>query len=142
MKINLPSNNHGQSLVEMALLLPVLLLLTVVTLDLGRGIYYYSVVYNAAREGARYGIIDPNDYTGIDNAARKLSIGLDPVKLYIDSCECGKPCVGNISCPANLKNIISVKATYTFQLVTPLANLITGKTQYSLESTSMMSIER
>lgn len=142
MRIKLSSINRGQSLVELALLLPVLLLLTVVTFDLGRGIYYYSVVYNAAREGARYGIIDPNDYAGIDSAARRLAVGVDPAKFSVVSCECGKTCVGSNSCAPNLKNILSVKVTYTFQLVTPLANLVTGKTQYSLNSTSMMSIER
>ncbi len=43
---------HGQSLVEFAILLPVFLLIVVVIFDLGRAVYYYSVIFNAAREGA------------------------------------------------------------------------------------------
>jgi len=142
MKIQHPIHSHGQSLVEMALLLPVLLLLSVVTLDLGRGIYYYSVVYNAAREGARYGIISPENTCGIIDTAKNLAIGLDQEKLDVYPCECGKTCTGVNSCPVSYKDVIKVKVTYTFELVTPLANLFTGRDSFTLESTSMMRIER
>lgn len=129
MKIHSPSSLKGQSLVEMALLLPVLLLLSVVTFDLGRGIYYYSAVYNAAREGARYGIINPEDSEGIQEAAKKLTVGLDQNQLIVSSCECAN-------------DIISVNVKFTFQLVTPLSNLVLGSNSYTLQSTSMMVIER
>ena len=52
---------RGQSLVEIAILLPLLLLIFMLMLDLGRAVYYYSVIHNAAREGARYGVIHPDD---------------------------------------------------------------------------------
>lgn len=41
----------GQSLVEFAIVLPVLLLLVVMIFDLGRAVYYSSAIHNAAREG-------------------------------------------------------------------------------------------
>jgi len=50
----------GQSLAEIGLLLPVFLLAVMMVVDIGRAVYYYSVIYNAAREGARYGVIDMN----------------------------------------------------------------------------------
>ncbi len=136
------SQRNGQSLVEMALLLPLLLVLSVVTIDLGRGVYYYSAIYNAAREGARYGIINPEDTTGINNAARRLTVGLNQGQLHINPCECGKTCIAATSCPVGAKNIIHVEVTYTFQLVTPLANLVLGTNSFPLKSTSMMVIER
>ncbi|MCD6401003.1 MAG: pilus assembly protein, partial [Anaerolineales bacterium] len=49
------SSNSGQTLLEFALILPLLLLLTAGVFDSGRAIYYTSVMNNAAREGARYG---------------------------------------------------------------------------------------
>jgi hypothetical protein len=52
----------GQSLVEMAMVLPVLAFLTFGLLDFGRAYYFQVSVTNAAREGARTGIL--NIYTG------------------------------------------------------------------------------
>src|SRR5947209_1697573 len=52
----------GQSLVETALVIPVLALLTFGLLDFGRAYYFQVAVTNAAREGSRTGIL--NVYTG------------------------------------------------------------------------------
>ena len=45
----------GQSIVEMAFLLPILVLLLVVVVDAARAFDAYIVLTNATREGARYG---------------------------------------------------------------------------------------
>lgn len=47
-------NHKGQSLVEFALILPILLLLILGAMDIGRIITTKIVVTNAAREGANY----------------------------------------------------------------------------------------
>ena len=52
----------GQSLVEMALVLPMLAVLTFGLLDFGRAYYYQVSITNAAREGARTAIL--NVYVG------------------------------------------------------------------------------
>ena len=57
----------GQGLVEFALILPILLLVLVGMLEFGRILFIYVNVSNAAREGARYGIVHPNDLGGIQN---------------------------------------------------------------------------
>jgi Flp pilus assembly protein TadG len=126
---------NGQSLVEMALLLPVLLLLSVAAIDFGRGIYYYSAIYNAAREGARYGIIDPTDTTGIETAVKKLTVGLDQDSLSITI-------IPNPPDPDI--NTIQVKVDYSFELVTPIAKLFTtcGCGIIDLHTSSAMIIER
>jgi hypothetical protein len=56
------SRRRGQSLVEMAMVLPVLTFLTFGLLDFGRAYYYQVAVTNAAREGARVAIL--NMYIG------------------------------------------------------------------------------
>lgn len=61
------TSGRGQALVEMALLLPILLLLFAGLIELGFSFYDYLVVVNAAREGARYGAKMP-DYTDDDVA--------------------------------------------------------------------------
>jgi len=123
----------------MALLLPTLLLLSVVILDLGRGIYYYSAIYNAAREGARYGIVhqqpynnDPIDTIGIKTAVQRLTVGLDQSKLTI-----------TVQNPI-VNGTIRVTVAYQFDLATPLAKMFTTCHcgYINLHSTSAMKIER
>ncbi len=72
-KSPLPGNRSlaGQSLVEFAITLPVLLLILVGVLDLGRLYFAYVAVVNSAREGARYGAEFPWDYNGIISHAQK-----------------------------------------------------------------------
>ena len=48
----------GTSLVEAALVVPVLLIILLIAVDLGRAYFTYIAVIDAAREGARYGAID------------------------------------------------------------------------------------
>ena len=50
---------EGATLVEFALVIPVLLLLVIVILDLGRAVNAYVTVSNASREGARYATVHP-----------------------------------------------------------------------------------
>lgn len=49
---------RGQSLVEFALIFPVVLFLLLGFLDIGRAIFYYSSLSNAVREGTRAGIVN------------------------------------------------------------------------------------
>jgi len=67
MKINRWRGRAGQSLVEMAMVLPVLTFLTFGLVDFGRAYYFQVAVTNAAREGARAAIL--NIYTGPDTPA-------------------------------------------------------------------------
>lgn len=64
MKTNRWRSRAGQSLVEMAMVLPVLAFLTFGLLDFGRAYYFQVAITNAAREGARTAIL--NIYTGPD----------------------------------------------------------------------------
>jgi Flp pilus assembly protein TadG len=82
---------EGQDIIEYALILPFLLLLTFSTIDGGWLIFRYNTVANAAREGARAGIIPASaacDQACIQGrvvtAANALTTGLDPADLDID----------------------------------------------------------
>jgi Flp pilus assembly protein TadG len=50
---------RGQSLVEMALMMTILLTILSAVLDLGRGFFSYIAIQNAAGEGALYAAINP-----------------------------------------------------------------------------------
>jgi Flp pilus assembly protein TadG len=49
-----PSEESGQSLMELALVLPLVLLLAFGTTELGRAYYQYNTLSKAIRDGARY----------------------------------------------------------------------------------------
>jgi hypothetical protein len=58
-----PQFQAGQSLIEFSLLLPILILLIMGLFDLGRAIFYYSVLNTAVREGTRFAIVQSDcDY--------------------------------------------------------------------------------
>lgn len=64
--------SEGQTLLEVALLLPMLLLLALGLIEVGRFAYIAILVGNAARAGAAYGAQSPNtagDTSGIAQAA-------------------------------------------------------------------------
>jgi len=74
---------RGQGLTEFALILPVLLLLVLGIVEFGYVFTVYSGLFNAAREGARYGIVHPTDVAGIDRHAREKVIIIDPGAVAI-----------------------------------------------------------
>jgi Flp pilus assembly protein TadG len=80
---------RGQELAEYALIFPLFLLLVLVIVDMGRATYYYSVVQNAAREGARAGVVlDPDDplwEDKVEDAARQKAVGLHTDRTTVES---------------------------------------------------------
>lgn len=53
-------NRKGQTLVEMAILLPLLLLLVMGIFEFGRAMYIKNTLTHAARAGARTAVVTPN----------------------------------------------------------------------------------
>jgi len=80
----------GQSLVEFALVLPLLLILVLGAMDIGRLFYMKIIITNAAREGAYYLSIFPEDkvssytdtYLAIEAEGRSSTI-----EIFIDGTE-------------------------------------------------------
>src|SRR5262245_41084986 len=68
------AGGRGQSLVELAVATPVLLLILLGTVDLGRAYADYVDLKNAARDGAGYGILKPADTAGMES--RVLAAGV------------------------------------------------------------------
>lgn len=55
MKVN--NKSMGQTLIEFAFILPLLLVLVMALFDIGRAVFYYAVLNNAVREGTRFAIV-------------------------------------------------------------------------------------
>ncbi len=117
------SSQHGQSLVEFALVIPILLLLSVILVDFGRVVYYSSAIHNAAREGVRYGIVhneESTDWPGMKQAAMNSAIGLGLTTAQITSYGWGPN-------EPNGNHTVQMTITYTFSPATPLlSNFLSG----------------
>ena len=67
-------SSEGQSLVELALMTPILLTLLLGTVDLGRAFYALTAVANGAYNGAVYALVVPADCTGPVAAALRTQV--------------------------------------------------------------------
>lgn len=74
---------RGQALVEMALVIPVLILLFVGICEFGRVLGAFMVINNLAREGARYGVVGHNDLE-IENLVLAEKAWLDENSMIIN----------------------------------------------------------
>ena len=128
---------HGQSMVEMALLLPVLLVVTFAIIDFGWYIYGYATVYMAARNAAEEAtMLPPLEY--------RVGVGKTPdmsdncVSSIVNRVIKSGPLFGDLG---NVQNIeisyppsaakarslgspVQVKLTYTITPLTPLWQLV------------------
>src|SRR5207244_13051301 len=68
---------RGQSLVECALVLPLMVTVMLGIVDFGFVYFVRGSVENAAREGARYGSIHPADVGGITNRVEQTVTGIN-----------------------------------------------------------------
>jgi Flp pilus assembly protein TadG len=110
---------RAQALVEFALSITVFMLLVVGTFDLARAYLAYTVVSNAAREAARYGVVHSTEsgwQTAAVQAGRNLAVGVDPSAVTLT------PTTTTIdSLP-----YITVTGSYPFQPLTPMVAAVLG----------------
>ncbi|MEH7352858.1 TadE/TadG family type IV pilus assembly protein [Neobacillus drentensis] len=121
-------SENGQSLVEFALILPVLVMLLFGIVDFGRAFHAYLTIDHAGREAARAASI------GKDNAAVKLiaknratSIGLK--EDWVD--------VSTTSRTPGTE--VQITITYPFNFITPVLGPLVKTIQ--LKDTTVMTVE-
>lgn len=130
-------HQNGQAMVEFALIIPLLVLVLMGIFDLGLGIYSYNVVASAAREGARYGTLQPTNTSGIQTQTTANTAGLDPSRLSTPTVECLDQNLAIVTCTTDYRTspYIRVSVTYTYQPLTiyfwPLS--FTGKSMMAVE---------
>lgn len=148
----------GQSLVEFALVFPLIVLLVVTFFELGRAVFAWNVVANAARQGARVAAVnqlanvtecdesrpveDPYQphwsYKGCAILAAK-TIGVGPANVSVAY---SPPPDTTLDCDPKLHVgcIAAVTVTYDFEVATPFVSWILGP--FTMSQTSEMPIER
>lgn len=121
----------GQSLVEVAFVLPILVLILLGIFDFGRAVYAYNAVSNAAREAVRLAIVDQNA-AAVEAQAQDSALGLDGSSVSVTFTTCPAPV--QIGCPA------TVTVDHQWTAITPIIGSIIGS--IDLSSTTEMPIER
>lgn len=129
---------EGQDLVEYALVLPLFIFLTLGIVEFSLLYLQFSTISNAAREGARAGIVMPNELCDqacldahVETVARGMIAGLNPAELHVA-----------VEHPA--EDLITVVVTYDSGFISRMAAEAAGQEDFAitLRSTSTMRRER
>jgi Flp pilus assembly protein TadG len=129
---------RGQSLVEFAIILPVFLLIGFGIFDFGLAFDASLTVSNAAREGARYGVTNPNT-TSITSRVRETAGRLNDTRLTVTvSCKtaAGAACAGGMAGAVSGTTLV-VTVGYAYPMITPIA----FGTTIPVASTAQMRVE-
>lgn len=101
---------RGQSMIELALLLPMMLLILIGVIEFGRAAYFYLEVADAAKAGAQYGsqsmadaVNGPGILQAAENNAVDLPTSLNGLLSSQVTCTCpgtgvASPCGGTLGC--------------------------------------------
>lgn len=116
----------GQSLIELVLVLPLLLLLLFGILEFANAWRTYQVVTNSGREGCRHAVIPGSTDASVEAVidSRLAAGGLDPAaKGYLlTRCELG----GGVTSCVGQDVIVDLTYPFQFRMVGPIAELICG----------------
>ena len=144
---------RGQSMVELALVLTLLLIITAGLVDFGRAFFALISLNDAAQEGATYASFNPTDVTGIQN--RATSSSTDPIDLANDPnmatvliqynndttppIAAGAQCAGFYGGSGN-PNSITVLVPYQFNFTMPLIDRVIQTSTITLHGSATSTI--
>lgn len=138
--------NRGQSIVELALILPVMLLLLATAGDLGRMFHSRIVIANAARAGALEAARHPTSFVsgaGCDASTNRIMCAVSREAsgslLAITPADVSVACDPS-PCAEQLGNTIGVTVRGDFDLVTPFLGTFFGGQTIALSSTATAQI--
>lgn len=99
-RFELLRSEGGASLVEMAILLPLFMLLMAVAVDLGRAYYLVLELQGAANAAAAYGVQNPTDTAGMSTIAQDNAPNVPglTVGTHTYGCECSDGTSYSASC--------------------------------------------
>lgn len=135
----------GQALVEFALVIPIFLLIVVALFDVGRAVFTYNTLTNAAREGARLAIVN-QDTDSIINRAKHASaiVELDVPNITVDFYQVaadGTPDTSKVCEPAAVGCLAVVKFEATYRPITPIVGSFLFGSGVTFTAKSVLSVE-
>jgi Flp pilus assembly protein TadG len=136
-------NRSGQAAVEMALVLPVLLLLVIGILEFGQAWHVKQVVTDAAREGARLAVVfNPETTQDSVRTAIKIALGragVDSSNMEIAFDTLSPP--GGHWRETGAMQTVSVQCQFQFGFFGPIFQAIFGSDEVTISSVVSMRNE-
>lgn len=123
-------NGKGQSMVEMAIILPVLLLILFSIFEFGRILGAYMLIHDLARDGVRYGVVGMSDQSIKDHIMEHdsfLSISSDDINIT--------PSI------RSLGSALTVGIDYEIEIITPIISSIVPN-PINLRAEYVMRVEK
>lgn len=137
-KSNFVKREKGQSLVELAISLMIMLLLLLGAVEFSLALFQYVTIRDAAQEGAVYGSIKPEDESGIKYRATAAASDVvqldpnDPNQIQITrnnnkSCEGLTPVTSGVPpVTKDVPNSITVTITFAHPITFPIVGPMIG----------------
>lgn len=130
--------SRGQSLVELAISLMIMLMLLLGAIEISLALFQYITIRDAAQEGALYGSINPTDEAGIKLHAVKAAddvIVLDSTAVTVE-----KPYGACEGLTGSTPNQITVKVVYLHNIAFPIVGPMIGTNTIPLTASATNTI--
>jgi Flp pilus assembly protein TadG len=137
--------SRGQGLVEFALVFPIAILIILAVFDVGRAVFIYNGLTNAAREGARLAIVN-QEVSDIEERVQDMAIGTavtnmgDPSLVgFFKQLPNADPTTNPVCSPLATGCIAVVTPQADWTAITPIIGSLIGP--FTLEARSELAIE-
>ena len=139
--------DRGQGMLEFALVIPLFLLIVIALFDLGRAVFAYNTLTNAAREGARIAIVNQYQPSIVARAKSQTNIvELDDPSVSVSFWQVGadgKPDHSKPQCndlvAVGCLAVVRFEATY--RPITPFVSNIVFGSGVTFTAVSQLSVE-
>jgi Flp pilus assembly protein TadG len=135
------SDASGQTLVEFALIVPIFILMMVGIFDVGRAVYAYSTINNAAHEAVRLAIVDQNTADVRSRAvSQSVAVGVNSADVGVRWLSSAYADVAPCNATPRYGCAVEVSVAYDFNAATPIIGQLMGT--IGLEAVARQQIER
>lgn len=124
---------NGQALVEFALVFPIAIILLLGVFDIGRAVFLYNGLTNAAREGARLAIVNQTKPLIVQRVQAQTFAGAlsnagnpDEVVSFRDQEPNDDPLANPLCSPLSTGCVAVVTARASWQAITPIIGSLIG----------------
>ena len=135
------SREKGQSMVELALSITVLLVLLAGVVDLGNMFFQYMAMRDAAQEGASYASVYPGSCSNIEARVRADLNNPDPadvqIQILVDGVDCASATAANACSPKDVKVTVNQPS---YELMMPLIGSFVGSQTINLKASIVNTI--
>ena len=132
---------RGQAMVEFALVVPLFILVLVGLFDVGRAVYAYNTVNNAAREAGRLAIVDQYEHhIQAEGAGAASGLGIDADDVVVAFEEANGSACTAIGSASVVRCIAVVTVPYDYQAATPIIGNLIGAISITGQSRFPISV--